>query len=124
MNDSTKWLAPEPQPILGEQETFDRFLVHGKPGEVFTYATCGTLGDKHVSKETLAVAERAKQAYAKGQVELCQRRRFSNGEPDGFDYLAVKKKHNYTPTVFGEAWKPYITGPGKAKRNRGCSMAG
>jgi len=62
---------------------------------------CGTLGDKGLTKDTIVLAEQAKEAYANGLVELYQRR-----TSDGvFDYLAVKKKHKHVPQVYGEPWK-------------------
>src|SRR5262245_37002731 len=117
MNDSTSWLSTVPSPRLEERLAFSDWLQAGVPGSVYVYATCGTLGDKGVTKETLAVAEQAKEAYAKGLVILCQRRqKGKGGEPDEFDYMAIKKKHQNAPLVFGEPWKIQILGPGKKRK--------
>src|SRR5262245_41431334 len=71
-------------PRLEERLAFSDRLKGGAPGS-YVYATCGTLGDKGVTDETLVRAEQAKEAYAKGLVILCQRRRKGKGgEPDGF----------------------------------------
>jgi len=60
-DDSGEWLKPEPRPHVGEgKQTFEYFLAHAAPGTEFIYATCGTLGDKHVSMEELSAAEQAK----------------------------------------------------------------
>ena len=42
----------------------------GQGGSVIVYATASTLGDKHLTPETLAVAEEAKRQYAEGRVKL------------------------------------------------------
>jgi ribosomal protein S12 methylthiotransferase accessory factor YcaO len=95
---------------------FQYWLDTAKGGEVFTYCIAGTLGDKHLTSETLATAEHAKRAYARGLVELCQKRRVdASGNRDGFDYLAVKKGQVRVPQANGVLWVPKIIGPGKPR---------
>src|SRR5262245_50162687 len=38
MANATEWPSPSPTPIVGERHTFEHFLSHAKPGQVFVYA--------------------------------------------------------------------------------------
>jgi hypothetical protein len=95
-------------------ERWDQWLDQAQPGSAITYATTSSLGDKAVTPEALAVAERAKQAFAAVKVELAQRlRKDGDGKRNGFDYLAIKKRELRVPMANGERWKIRFFGQGK-----------
>jgi len=90
---------------------FEHFIATARAGESVVYATCGSLGDKGLSAETLAVAEHAKRMFARGSIELTQRlRKDTDGNRAGHDYLAIKRKEIRPPLVFGNPWVPQIVG--------------
>jgi len=79
-----------------------------------------TLGDKHLTPDTLAVAEEAKRQYAEGKIELVQKRtaRATDKRLGAFDYLAIKKREVRVPVANGERWKPKIIAQGHASYGR------
>jgi hypothetical protein len=94
---------------------FQDWIEKSKPGQSFTYATCGSLGDKGLSGDTLSTAEHAKRMFARGLIELAQSlRKDTDGNRAGFDYLAIKRKESRVPLVFGNPWVPKIVGPGRS----------
>lgn len=104
-------------------DEWQRWLDHAKPGSEIVYACAGTLGDKHLTPDTLAVAEAAKVGFSKGLIELVQRRVTPEGKkPGAFEYLAIKKRTVRVPLANGVPWEPKIMGPwripgGRASRN-------
>jgi hypothetical protein len=58
--------------------------------------------------EILHDAKLAREAFARGEVELVQKR--TKGWDSPFEYIAVKRKHVSPPFVNGERWVPKIVG--------------
>ena len=69
---------------MTKRDDFEHWLSNGKSGTSFTYAVTNVL-DVNTPPETVAVAERARQAFADGLIELVQKRT-TPGDP--FEYLA------------------------------------
>jgi hypothetical protein len=61
--------STEAPPELPLTERFKTFLDHARPGEVYTYATTHVL-DTKTPPETQAVALLAREAFARGEIEL------------------------------------------------------
>ena len=70
--------------------------------------------DTKTPEDIRAVALEARNAFARGHIELVQRR--TNGHCSPFDYLAIKRKQRRTPTVFGDPWQPKILSPNRFVR--------
>jgi hypothetical protein len=82
---------------------FLQWLETSQAGENVTYFIGRNLGD--ATPEAREIAEAAKQAYARGKVELVQAR-----DIDGqLNYLAIRRKRVEVSLVNGSQWLPYIS---------------
>ena len=117
MNDNTPSSALEaPQPDTPltfleapRKQTFAEWLRVAKPGDSFVYHV-GFLADivHRPSEQEKRAGELALEAFARGEVELCQRRiKESVGNKAGaFEYIAQKRRVRQLPTIFGtEPWR-------------------
>src|SRR5262245_41296491 len=86
---------------------FEDWVRTASGGDIYVYATRHVL-DCKTPQETQDVALAAKRAYARGEVELVQRR--TNGRNSPFDYVAIKRHQRIQPKVFGEPWQVKIIG--------------
>jgi hypothetical protein len=70
-----------------------------------TPSVCGDADES--TKET---AKEARECFAKGEIELAQRRLLGkNGNWGTLEYLAIKRRNIRVPTVHGNRWLPPIT---------------
>ena len=86
---------------------FAQWLESSKAGERYIYCTRHVL-DCKTPPEVQHVAMLAREAFARGEVELVQRRTDGKGGP--FQYIAIKRRERRTPVVNGEAWPTRIRG--------------
>jgi hypothetical protein len=47
----------------------------------------------------------ARQAFKRGEIEMCQSLRMKDGKRDGYDYVAQKRKEVRPPMVHGVPWE-------------------
>jgi hypothetical protein len=86
-----------------DPNTFKLWLDVSQPHEVIEYFVGPNLGISTL--ETVETAKLAREAFARGEVELVQRR---TGK--GFTYLAIKRRHVRVPILAnGSRWHPQIT---------------
>ena len=90
-----------PQKIAGiSRATFLEFVNSAFPGETIIYFTGHSLGD--ADPATQETAKEARERFAKGEIELLQRRLpGKNGAWGPLDYLAIKRKEVRVPCGFG-----------------------
>ena len=82
-------------------KSFKAWVACAEPKQVCVYFEGRHLADC-ANQDT---AEAAREAFAKGQIELLQRRL-----PEGpLEYLAIKRKEVRIPMVGGDKWKPQLT---------------
>ena len=120
MNDTpiTALQTPSDPQLKVRRPTLGEWLATALPGQRFTY--CETfLADRITppSAEEKAEGLAALEAYARGEVELAQKRiKPSVGnKPGAFQYFAIKKREIRKPTVLGSPWKTRIHGPVTAR---------
>ena len=108
----------EPPQQKAEPQSFQQWLETGKPRSRFVYCTRHCL-DIRTPPETLEVALQAREAYARGEVQLVQKRVEKDGPSE---YTAVMNRDRCIPKV---GWaKPgsdlsdnTYTGKGGSKRD-------
>ena len=79
------------------------WLNNARGGQKYIYATRHVL-DLQTPPEVQAVALEARLAYARGEVELVQKRQ---GKYGPFEYTAIRKREKRVPLVNKLPWKPY-----------------
>jgi len=90
-----------------ETQTFEHWLASSRGGDRYIYCVRHVL-DCKTPPEILSEAKLAREAFARGEVELVQKR--TNGRDSPFEYIAVKRKEVRPPFVNGERWVPKIVG--------------
>ena len=98
--------VPEELPLT---ERFRVWLTNAKPGEVYVYTTRDVL-DSQTPAEVQAVALLATEAFARGEIELVQKR--TDGQCSPFEYRAIKKRENRILKTNGVPWLAKVPKPG------------
>jgi hypothetical protein len=95
--------------IVSLTERFRVWVTNAKPGEVYVYTTRDVL-DSQTPADVQAVASAAREAFARGEIELVQRRR--DGQRGPFEYRAIKKREKRIPKTNGVPWLAKVPKPG------------
>ena len=98
--------VPEELPLT---ERFRVWLTNAKPGGVYVYTTRDVL-DSQTPAEVQAVALLATEAFARGEIELVQKR--IDGQGSSFEYRAIKKGEKRIPKTNGVPWLAKVPKPG------------
>jgi hypothetical protein len=90
-----------------DKTSFLAWLNSASPGQICIYFTGHSLGD--ATPETQETAKEVRERFARGQIELAQRRLPNDGKLGPLEYLAIKRQHIREPMVGGSKWRPYLT---------------
>jgi hypothetical protein len=95
-------MTPKKIPANVTKGEFLEWLDSAESGSKIVYFEGASLGLANPAATELA--KEAREQFAAGRVELCQKR-----IGKGFEYLAIKRKQVRPPMVGGSPWRPYLT---------------